>query len=106
MTTQRGYYDNTLVIGGLRIAATHHEKHGWGWFFEDTERAPVKDWQVLKNIRTLEDEVRAALPPGWLEARERAAAKREEARRIETEWKDRVAALRAEADEIERAALH
>lgn len=99
--SQRGYYDNSLVIGGLRVAATEHPVHGWGWFFEDRERAPVRGWQTLKNIRTLENEVRAVLPKGWLLARETAAAKRDRAAEM-----DRVVAkLREEAVEFEQQAL-
>lgn len=97
----RGYYDNSLVIGGLRVAATEHPVHGWGWFFEDKERAPVIGWQTLKNIRTLENEVRTALPKGWLLARDTASAKRDRAAEM-----DRVAAkLREEAEDFEQQAL-
>jgi hypothetical protein len=104
-THQRGYYDNSLVIGGLRVAATQDPVHGWGWFFEDRERAPVKGWQTLKNVRTLEDEVRAVLPKGWLSARETAAAKRERANEIERTAAETAAKLREEAADIEQQAL-
>lgn len=100
-TDQRGYYDNTLVIGGLRVVATEHSVHGWGWFFEDKERAPVQGWQTLKNVRTLEDEVRALIPKSWLLARETASAKRERA----TEMEHVAAKLREEAKEFEQKAL-
>jgi hypothetical protein len=65
-----GYYDNSLVVYGHRVAATHHPKWGWLWFFEDQARAPVKGDRELKNIRTLEDEVRAALPADFVAAHE------------------------------------
>lgn len=61
-----GYYDNSLVVYGYRVAVTQHPVHGWGWFFEDLNDPPVRGWQDLKNIRTLEAEVRAALPPEFV----------------------------------------
>jgi hypothetical protein len=102
---QRRYYDNSLVVGGLRVAATNHQVHGWGWFFEDSDRAPVKGWQTLKNVQTLEDEVRAVLPKGWLLARETAAAKRERANEIERTAAETAARLREEAADFEQHAL-
>ncbi len=66
-----GYYDNSLVVDGHRVSVVHHPAHGWFWFFDDQDRAPVKGEVSLRNVRTAEDEVRAILPAEHV-AREKA----------------------------------